>query len=56
MQLIKMKALREKLGGRSRSSIYNDLAAGRLPQPMKIGACLYWDIAEVDAMLEESRA
>ena len=34
--------LRAKLGGRSRSAIYLDLAAGRLPQPMKLGGRLYW--------------
>ena len=32
--------LRAKLGGRARSSIYRDLDAGRLPQPIKLGGKL----------------
>ena len=43
--------LRAKLGGRSRSAIYLDLAAGRLPQPIKLGGRLYWPEAELDAHL-----
>jgi hypothetical protein len=31
-----LNELREKLGRRSRSAIYLDLAAGRLPQPIKL--------------------
>lgn len=47
--------LRTKLGGRSRSAIYADLVAGRLPQPFKVGARNYWSEAEVDAHLREMR-
>lgn len=43
--------LRAKLGGRSRSAIYVDLAAGRLPKPMKLGAKLYWPEGDVEAHL-----
>jgi len=43
--------LREKLGHRSRSAIYLDLAAGRLPQPVKLGGRLYWPEGDVDAHL-----
>jgi predicted DNA-binding transcriptional regulator AlpA len=43
--------LRSKLGGRSRSAIYLDLAAGRLPQPIKLGGRLYWPEGDVDAHL-----
>jgi prophage regulatory protein len=43
--------LRAKLGGRSRSAVYNDLAAGRLPQPVKLGGRLYWPEGDVDAHL-----
>jgi predicted DNA-binding transcriptional regulator AlpA len=46
-----MRQLRGKLGGRSRSAIYLDLAAGRLPQPVKLGRRLLWDEAAVDAHL-----
>ena len=34
--------LSSRLGGRSRSAIYLDLANGRLPQPIKLGGRLYW--------------
>ena len=47
--------LRDKLGGRSRSAIYLDLAAGRLPQPVKLGGRLYWIETEVDAHLRALR-
>lgn len=52
MTLIDFPNLRRaKLGNRSRSSIYRDLEAGRLPKPVKIGARLYWVEAEVDAAI-----
>lgn len=41
--------LRAKLGGRSRSAIYLDLSAGRLPKPAKLGGRLYWSEVEIDA-------
>lgn len=47
--------LRAKLGGRSRSAIYNDLEAGRLPQPVKLGGRLYWPEGDVDAHLRDLR-
>ena len=37
-----LREVSERLGGRSRSSIYADLAAGRLPQPVKLGGRVYW--------------
>jgi prophage regulatory protein len=43
--------LREKLGQRSRSAIYNDLEAHRLPQPVKLGGRLYWRESEIDNFL-----
>lgn len=43
--------LRAKLGNRSRSAIYIDLAAGRLPQPVKLGGRLYWPEDAVEAHL-----
>jgi predicted DNA-binding transcriptional regulator AlpA len=43
--------LRAKLGGRSRSAIYLDLEAGRLPEPMKLGGRLYWPEGDVEAHL-----
>ncbi|MGR3548258.1 MAG: helix-turn-helix transcriptional regulator [Roseovarius sp.] len=47
--------LRAKLGGRSRSAIYLDLAAGRLPPPIKLGGRLYWPEGDVDAHLRNLR-
>lgn len=49
-----MKALQEKLHGRSRTSIYNDVETGRLPKPVKLGARLYWEEASVDAALSSA--
>lgn len=46
---------REKLGGRSRSAIYLDVATGRLPQPIKLGGKLYWPEDELDAHLRGPR-
>jgi predicted DNA-binding transcriptional regulator AlpA len=47
--------LREKLGGRSRSSIYRDIENGHVPIPIRIGARLYWIDEEVDDFLETRR-
>ena len=43
--------LRSKLGGRSRSAIYLDLANGRLPQPIKLGSRLYGPEGDIEAHL-----
>lgn len=50
-----LNELRAKLGGRSRSAIYVDLEAGRLPQPLKLGGRLYWPEGDVDAHLRNLR-
>ena len=47
--------LRAKLGNRSRSAIYLDLAAGRLPQPLKLGGRLYFPESDLDAHLRGLR-
>lgn len=47
-----MKAVQEKLHGRSRTSIYNDFLNGRIPQPIKLGGRLYWEESALDAALE----
>ena len=46
-----LNELRAKLGNRSRSAIYADLAAGRLPQPIKLGGRIYWPESDIDAHL-----
>lgn len=51
MKYINFNELRAKLGNRSRSACYNDLAEGRLPQPIKLGGRLYWPESDVDAHL-----
>jgi predicted DNA-binding transcriptional regulator AlpA len=51
MQYLNFRQLRAKLGGRSRSAIYLDLALGRLPQPVKLGGKLYWPEEAIDAHL-----
>ncbi|MBK5926862.1 helix-turn-helix transcriptional regulator [Rhodobaculum claviforme] len=43
------------LGGRSRGAVYNDIAAGRLPAPLKLGGTLFFDIDEVEAHLVRLR-
>ena len=47
MTLISFPQLQDLLAGRSRSSIYRDLDAGRLPRPMRFGSRLYWDKTQV---------
>jgi prophage regulatory protein len=43
--------LRTKLGGRSRASVYRDVAAGRLPRPTKLGQLNLWREADIDAVM-----
>ncbi|WP_121631161.1 helix-turn-helix transcriptional regulator [Tropicibacter alexandrii] len=54
-RFITLSELREKLGGRSRSAIYLDMEAGRLPLPLKLGGRLYWPEDELDAHLRAMR-
>lgn len=46
-----LNELRVKLGNRSRSAIYLDVKAGRLPQPIKLGGRIYWPERDVDTHL-----
>lgn len=52
---LNLTELRTKLGGRSRSAIYADLSAGRLPQPLKLGGRNYWPETLLDAHLRDLR-
>ena len=45
--------MEQLLAGRSRSSIYRDLDAGRLPRPMRFGSRLYWDEQQVIQKLQD---
>lgn len=56
MRYLTFDQLRKKLGGRSRSAIYEDLKAGHLPKPIKLGRRVYWPDAEVEAHLASLRA
>ena len=49
---ITVDQLSRKLGGRSRSSIYRDLKKGLLPNPIRVGARLYWCEEEVEEFLK----
>ena len=51
-RFLTLTELRAKLGNRSRSAIYTDLKAGRLPQPVKLGGRLYWPEDNLAAWLE----
>lgn len=53
---INLNQLSDKLGGRSRTSIYRDCEAGRIPKPIKIGARLYWLESAVDEALSPAPA
>ena len=56
MKYLTLNELRAKIGNRSRSAIYIDLQAGRLPQPIKLGGRLYWAEDELVAHLQNLRA
>ena len=43
-----LSQLSQKLGGRSRSSLYRDIEAGRLPNPIKLGRRCYFRETEID--------
>lgn len=55
MKYLTFTELRAKLGGRSRSAIYLDLAAKRLPKPVKLGGKLYWPESDIDNCLRGLR-
>lgn len=51
MRYLTFQDLQAKLGNRSRSSVYRDIEAGRLPKPIKFGARLYWAETDIDAAI-----
>jgi prophage regulatory protein len=53
MKYLTFKELREILGGRGRTTIYRDVEAGRLPEPIKIGGRLYWQEDKIETFLKE---
>ena len=48
MKYLNLNQLSDKMGGRSRSSLYRDADAGIIPKPIKIGSRLYWVESAVD--------
>ena len=56
MKYLTFNQLRDKLGRRARSTIYEDVRAQRLPEPIKLGGRLYWIESDVDAVLSQRRA
>lgn len=56
MTYLNLNQLSDKLGGRSRSSIYRDVEQKRIPAPIRIGSRLYWIESQVDDALTASQA
>ena len=52
MTYLNLNQLSNKLGRRSRSSIYRDVEAKILPEPIRIGGRLYW----VEGLVDEAIA
>ncbi|WP_340250876.1 helix-turn-helix transcriptional regulator [Sulfitobacter pontiacus] len=48
MRYLNLNQLSDKMGGRSRSSIYRDVEESRIPAPLKIGSRNYWVESDVD--------
>jgi prophage regulatory protein len=55
MKYLSLNELSSKLGGRSRSTIYCDVAIGRLPPLIRLGGRIYWDEDAVDQALKQSQ-
>lgn len=51
MRYLTFRDLQAKLGGRGRSTIYRDIEAGRIPNPVKLGSRLYWNEDQIDTVL-----
>ena len=51
--LLSFKAVRKKLGNRSRSACYEDIKHGRLPEPVKIGRNNYWAEDVINNWIDE---
>jgi len=55
LRYITLDRLCSILGGRSRSSLYRDLANGDIPTPIQIGSRKYWCEEEVHEFLKSRR-
>ena len=56
MKYLNLNQLSDKMGGRSRSSLYRDVDEKRIPAPLKIGSRLYWIEADVDAAISAAQS
>jgi prophage regulatory protein len=54
-RFLNLRELRAKLGNRSRSAVYVDMAVGRLPPPIRLGGRLLWREGEIDALMADLR-
>lgn len=50
-RLLTVRETSERLGGRSRSALYEDMKKGRLPQPIRIGGRVYFGEEDLAAHL-----
>ena len=55
MKYLNLNQLSDKMGGRSRSSIYRDVDENRIPAPIKIGSRLYWVESAVDDAISSAQ-
>ncbi len=56
MKYLTFNELRQKLGGRGRTTIYRDIENGRLPAPIKLGGLNYFLEHLVDEALTGTSA
>jgi prophage regulatory protein len=56
MKYLNLNQLSDKMGGRSRSSLYRDVDEGRIPAPIKIGSRLYWVESAVDEAITAAQS
>ena len=54
MKYLTIKQVCQKLGSRSRASIYRDIEAGRLPEPIKFGARVYFREGYIDEAMNNA--
>ncbi len=56
MKYLNLNQLSDKMGGRSRSSLYRDFENGTLPKPFKIGGRLYVVESDVEATISAAQS
>ena len=56
MKLINFNELRARLGGRARSTIYEDLKYKRIPDAIKLGGKLYWEETQLNNWFKQKYA